>query len=342
MFFYRQTRSPSPETSNSDPAAANPSFGLTCVAWTRVLTFTLGIAVLLIGCSAAESPDASTREPTASSDRLFGAYVYGGVWGGEEPILAAEQLIGRDLDIAQWFMSWDNAWDEELVRAASRNGRLPLISWEPTTAVVSDIANGEWDAYIESWARGAQAYGDPIYLRPFPEMNGEWTPWNGDAETLVRAWQRMVEIFEASGADNVLWVWSPNVTDEPATESNRMELYYPGERYVDVLALDGYNWGTTRPWSTWQSFDEVFRSGYDRIAALGSQSIWFTEVASAEQGGNKGEWIHDMMGSTAFSRLDAVVWFHEDKEANWHLDSSEGSLLAIRSALQTPIASSQP
>jgi beta-mannanase len=130
-------------------------------------------------------------------------------------------------------------------------------------------------------------------------------------------------------------VFSPNVTDEPRTDANRMERYYPGDDVVDVLALDGYNWGDTRDWSSWTAFEDVFRAGYDRVARIGPQPIWFAEIASAEAGGDKSAWVADMfaVAGRAFPRLDAIVWFDENKEADWRIASRPAVLDAFRAAL---------
>lgn len=264
---------------------------------------------------------------------LFGAYTYGGVWGGMVPIYDLELALGQRLDIVHWFMSWNNDFDASLLEQASQHGRLPLIAWESTSQRVEDIAAGQYDDYIRSWAEGVREFNSPVYLRPFPEMNGDWTPWNGNPAELVVAWQRIVDIFRLYGATNVKWVWSPNITDEPRTQDNRMELYYPGEDYVDILALDGYNWGDTRSWSSWASFEQVFAAPYARIAALGAQPIWIAEVASAESGGDKAEWVREMFATTRFPRLEAVVWFNEDKETDWRIHSSDSVLMAFREQL---------
>ena len=274
-----------------------------------------------------------TTSPGSQSPLLFGAFTYGGVWRGMEPVFELEIDLGRRLDIVHWFMNWTHEWDDKLVAQAAQGGRFPLISWQPHTQDVKDIASGVYDTYIRSWAQGVKAHGDPVYLRPFPEMNGDWLGWNGQPEALVAAWQRMHYLFEAEGASNVRWVWSPNVTDWPRTRANRMENYYPGEAYVDVLALDGYNFGNTRDWSTWRSFDEVFETGYERVTKLGSQPVWIAEIASAESGGDKGAWIEDMLSSTTFPRIEAIVWFDEQKSADWRLRSSDTALHALREGL---------
>jgi beta-mannanase len=230
-------------------------------------------------------------------------------------------------------MNWTHDWDARLLASFKSSGRIPLISWQSHDRPVSEIATGRHDGYIRSWARGAREYGAPVYLRPFPEMNGDWTGWNGDPEALVAAWQRIVTLFRAEGASNVRWVWSPNVSDEPRIAENRMELYYPGADYVDVLALDGFNWGDVRPWIGWRSFEEVFQAGYARVTALGDQPVWFAETASAEAGGDKAAWVVDMFTSQAFPRLDAIIWFNENKETDWRVASSRRSLASFQEIL---------
>ncbi len=264
---------------------------------------------------------------------MFGAFTYGGVWQGLEPITRLEAALGRQLDIVHWFTNFDNDYYPEMVAAVSVGGRLPLISWQPHGKDVRDIAGGLHDDYLRAWARGVRDSGVTVFLRPFPEMNGEWVSWNGDPEGLRAAWRHMAAVFAAEGADNVRWVFSPNVTDQPATEANRMEAYYPGSDVVDVLALDGYNWGTSRPWTTWRAFEEVFASGYDRITALGTQPVWFAEMASSSTGGDKAEWVASMFASTAFERLQALVWFDENKETDWRIVADADVADAFRSAL---------
>ena len=98
-----------------------------------------------------------------------------------------------------------------------------------------------------------------------------------------------------------------------------MERYYPGAQYVDVLALDGYNWGSTTPeYGGWQSFEQVFERAYERLTALGDQPIWIAEVGSAPEGGDKADWVRNMFETAArWDRLKAIVWFDLNKEQDW-------------------------
>lgn len=304
----------------------------------RALRATALVAALVAttACGAQEAPvvlaAVPSGEPLANYVQ-FGAFTYGGVWQGMEPVVRLETRLGRRLDVVHWFMNWDHAYDARLVDAVLAAGSAPLISWQPHRQTVTDIAAGAYDDYLRSWADGLAAAAGVVYLRPFPEMNGDWVPWNGDPEGFVAAWTRMTTIFDEAGATNVRWVWGPNVTDEPRTEANRMERYYPGADRVDVLALSGYNWGATRPDIGWRSFEEIFAGAYARLVDLGPQPVWISEMASSDAGGDKAAWIRDLFATTAFPRLEALVWFDDDKEADWRLTSAPDVLVAIQDSL---------
>jgi mannan endo-1,4-beta-mannosidase len=293
-------------------------------------------ALALASCSLPYQPTPDQENPPEPSptnrtigDAKFGAYIKGAAWD-KSILYGLEAEVGHQFNIIQWFTSWPAPFEDYLVDRVHSIGRAPLITWQPKDISLQDITSGIHDTYIRSWARGlSKAQGD-VYLRPFPEMNGDWVSWNGNPQKLVEAWKYMVDIFRDEGATNVKWVWSPNVTDEPRTPENRMELYYPGDDVVDVMALDGFNWGTVRSYTAWKEFETIFTEPYARISTLGNQPIWLAEIASTEHGGNKAQWVKNMLGSKAFPRVEAIVWFNEVKETDWRIESSDDSLAAFR------------
>jgi endoglucanase len=100
--------------------------------------------------------------------------------------------------------------------------------------------------------------------------------------------------------------------------------------------MDGYNWGTTRSWSRWQSFEEIFAPLY--AAYAGRKPLMICEVASAERGGDKPAWIRDMGAALRgrLSKVKGLVWFECDKETDWRINSSPAALAAFRSVLAQP------
>jgi endoglucanase len=303
---------------------------LFCPRWALLLTFT---ALTLSACSFSPTPIQPTEPttPQPREDLLFGAYIQDETLRGMEAVEALETDLGKRLDIVQWFRSFDDAWLGYLL--VNKDGRIPLITWQPHDQTLQSVIDGDHDNYLRSWALGAKEFGKPIYIRLMPEMNGYWIPWYDTPERFVATWKHIVDIFKEEGASNVKWVWSVNCVDEPPTPENRFENYYPGSDYVDVLAIDGFNWGTSRSYHIWRSFEDTFRKPYDRIIQLGKQDVWITETASTEQGGDKAQWVKDMFAAQNFERIKAIVWFNERKETDWRVQSSEASLEAFQEAL---------
>lgn len=280
----------------------------------------------------------------------------GGLTGVED----LESTLGRRMDIINWYKKWGDASGQftttpggtlDQLRTAGQSGRVPTITWEPWTSgdtMTSDfmpatITAGAHDDYITSWADGLKTYGDTVYLRPMHEMNGVWYPWSAQtgvqtAADYVAAWRHIVDVFRARGATNVKWVWSVNNIDFPA--SNKLENYWPGSSYVDVLGFDAYN-GTSS--NVWKSFTEIAQPVYDRLAALDPNlPIWINELGSAEPtatmlnaaGHTKAEWFVDMLNTSGMPRLDAIVLFNEGRDPyDWTVTSSPSSAPALRNAL---------
>lgn len=273
------------------------------------------------------------------AQQMFGVHQPGSPEQSMDPVESLQQSIERPVEIVNWYQHWDGwapAYNRDWAERVIASGRAPLITWEPwrPTAVeqpafsLARIADGTHDDYISAWAHGVASTRGRVYLRPMHEMNGNWYPWAGtvngnSAKTYIAAWRRLHKIFDRVGADNVRWVWSPFVDDVPNTQDNRFESYYPGSRYVDVLSLDGYNWGAEHPdYGGWRSFRTVFLSAYRRITKLGPQPVWIAETASAPEGGEKARWVAEMFSDARkMSRIEAIIWFNVDKERDWRLDS---------------------
>jgi hypothetical protein len=266
---------------------------------------------------------------------------------------ALERDIGRRIEVVSWFQSWGGEpWitraRPHVFRAVTRGGRRPLIAWEPWRPGAGTwqpeyslrrIAGGAFDRYIARWARALRGLRSTIYLRPMHEMNGNWYPWCGSVNgnsprRFRRAWRRMHRIFRRHGARNVRWVFSPVTDDWPMTRANRFERYYTWRRYVDVLALDGYNWGVTKPqFGGWRSFGKTFSRPYRRLSRLGRQPIWIAEVGSGTEGGDKAAWVRDMFRTArGMRRLRALVWMDtiDPEEGDWRIRSPADVAAAFR------------
>jgi beta-mannanase len=228
---------------------------------------------------------------------------------------------------------------------AQHVGATPMITWDPVNGsggiALSSIARGADDSYLRASAQLAKAYGKPLLIRFAHEMNLRGSPFGPGHEgntpaQFVAAWRHVVSVFRSAGATNVKWVWSPNVD---CGGKCPFDAFFPGDSYVDYVALDGYNYAAVDG-VPWMSFDQIFAPSYRDLTRLSSKPVIIAETASVGDGDAKATWIQNAFLRsipTAFPRVRAVVWFDRDKEANWKVNSSPASEQAWRAVVDSPI-----
>lgn len=278
-----------------------------------------------------------------------------GAWVGTQPseseISQFQQLQQKHLDIVHQFISWSTNFDyvRPYADAVYKNGSILMITWEPWEYNTVDINNGRADSYITRMALDIKSYGKEIWLRPLHEANGNWYPWAiGDSkkvntnETYKAAFRHVVDIFRKNGVSNVKWVYNVNCSN--VGDGTSFLDIYPGDNYVDYTSIDGYNWGTTQSWgSVWQTFDQIFLQAYTALKAINKPMI-IAEWASTEVGGNKAKWITESFDTirTSYDKIFATVWFSQNKETDWRINSSESALQSYRTAIGTIVPTPTP
>jgi beta-mannanase len=157
-------------------------------------------------------------------------------------------------------------------------------------------------------------------------------------------WRHVVSIFRAEGTTNALWVWSPNVFGPGSSPTGSSAVsfvpFYPGDRWVDFVGLDGYNWGVLHS-SGWCSFACVFGPSYRALVKLTHKPAMIAETASTESGGDKAAWIRAIPRALKahMPQVHALVWFDREKETDWQIDSSPDSEAAFRTLVRSPLLS---
>ncbi len=289
----------------------------------------------------------------------IGLYLPGDLYSALQRALRFAKFLGRRFQILSFYFSWGSGRRLNLsgIREVLNSGLIPLITWEPWRRPhelagggrpeeqpdfsLKSILNGIYDDYIWNWALDLKGISAPFFFRLMHEMNGNWYPWCGKVngnrpEEYIETWSYIRSIFTQAGNDRLIWVWSPYVHSVPDEPGNEIWRYYPGPQEVDWLALDGYNWGTSQKWSRWQSFEEVFLSGYENLSCLSSEKpFMIAEVGCAEKGGKKERWIEEAFAimKRRFLRIRALVWFDVNKECDWRIESSFQSWLTFRRGL---------
>jgi len=242
-----------------------------------------------------------------------------------------------------------------------------------------EVLSGTYDSIVITFAQEIKSWGKPLMLSFAGEMNGDWAGWSGaknfgstcdqtytettslcghygcddpviecaDGPERYRAMYRHVhDIFVTEGVTNVTWVWVvnhesfPNESDYPW---NHPDNYYPGDEYVDVISVDGFNWGDDGAGGCpvdveWKTFDEIFSA---TLASLSSTHLTkpfiIGEFASTEgtEPLSKTNWITDAYGSikSDWPQIKATVWFNLSEDCQFQVESSLESMWAYRQAI---------
>ncbi|HZC34400.1 MAG TPA: glycosyl hydrolase [Chthoniobacterales bacterium] len=287
---------------------------------------------------------------TEATDVPAFGFAVGGLLSRSE-LNSVEKATGVWPRLVMFYLQWpsdpgNGVFPELSLRSIGANGALPILSWEPMffdsekherMIAADSIIGGRYDTYLQRFARESRRFGKPYLIRFAHEMNLERYHWGStlqefgpESAAKYRAmFRHIVEVFRAENANNVGWVFCPNADSVPDEPWNRIESYYPGDDVVDVIGLDGYNWGTSQTMATngwnseWRSFESIFAAPLQELRQITSNKpAAVFETSSAAEGGNKETWILAALDSAKTLGLIALVWFELDKEVDWRLETS--------------------
>lgn len=293
----------------------------------------------------------STMLDIAPGELMWGRFYPGAPFYANSyaKMLESEEVLGHKFEFLMTYCSFptDASFPAEGIRKAYQDGRVLMLTLQPFTKALDWIAVPEFiaglhDAKIKEWALGLKELGEPVFVRPLNEMNGDWDPWcawffGKDTELYIQAWRHIVDIFRENGADNVYFVWNPHDRSYPDFTWNNPHLYYPGDDYVDWVGLTGYNNGTSHPADVWREFEEIYRPLYDEyLARYPNKPFMITEFSSNEVGGDKAQWIEAAFAALAedYPQIKIANWFDaQDNAWLYQIDSSPEAMAAFKAGL---------
>lgn len=307
-----------------------------------------------------DHPDSLRRPDTL----LLGIYD-SGMPASLEGVIALERALEITFPLIQTYTAWGDepvqAFPERTVEAIHGLGSIPVVTWEPWLSTfesrrhphlplradrdrdgLASVAAGDYDFYIDTWAREAARFGELLLLRFAHEMNDPyrypWGPQNNDPGAFIDAWRHVVDRFRVAGATNVVWVWSPHVAYAG------YEVFWPGDDYVDWVATGALNYGTVAYWSEWWTFDEIFGQHHEFLAGFG-KPIMVAEFGSLAVGGDRETWYREALQDfqERYPAVHALLFFHVEADATvtrqfvrWSFLDEPEMLEAVGEALAGP------
>ena len=290
------------------------------------LSITLASTVsLLAGCAFFTQ---QTYYPGDKASVINPTKPYVGMYGLKEvhSIPAFEQKTGVNVTSLLVFRSFGNnpTFKTGEFDMLKKQGVVPMISlepWDPNKPStwadysLANIAAGKYDTILTSWAQGVAKYKTQVMIRFAHEMNGPWYPWGigvsgNTPEQYIAAWRHVVDVFNANGATNATWVWSPNIVRSTATY--KVSQFYPGDAYVDIMGLVGYSTVAT------DTYSSVFGRTLSQLEALSKKPIIFTETGVDQNLPTATSWIKSFFANiTKDKRIIGFEWFDAHKRRNW-------------------------
>lgn len=278
--------------------------------------------------------------------RLYHGVFPGGRSGEEDDLTPAdvqsyERLAGKPAAWVYFSHNWHKGRSFPLATLSwiRERGSVPFVRLMLRSGFEQDrpektfglnrILDGELDADLRAWARGAREFGTPLWVEYGTEVNGRWFPWNGwwngrggkrgygdpavpdGPERFRDAYRHIVQIMRREGAGNLLWVFHVNCGDVPQEPWNRLEAYYPGDEWVDCLGVSVY--GAQTPMEEqWPAFGELLDPAYARLAALSpAKPILLLEFGAARGNprGDQAAWAEQALADLVRSRWPRVIGF---------------------------------
>jgi len=282
----------------------------------------------------------SVKPASASSGTnqiYWGAFVGPSHIGTLAQLQAFESSVGKGVAIWSIFQYWDRPKDSEndpnfytaWMDQCRAHGAIPEIAFDPgygsggdTTDYLAPILTGHYDNYLINWARNASAWGHPLFIRLFHEIDYSW---NTSKETeFIQAYKYVVDLFRKYGANNVSWIWSgPSymfIDDATA------RAIYPGDNYVDWAGLAGYAWSDS-------SFGSMFSSQYARSRSITDKPMMIVEIGYI--GNNKDAWWGDVISNQLpnnYPQIKALVV--------WEMDNINVDVPSFKTAISSNLYTS--
>ena len=272
---------------------------------------------------------------------------------------------GQHSTVGHVILGWNQGytWGGRFTRQFAEHGPVPMIGFttsrgwpHPREAITpAGIARGSGDAYLYGFNQAIAQWGRPIFVLPFPEMNGHWNAYcaytatgrfkgaahstrmfrkafariylllHGGTATYLSARLRalglpgVVHDFAVNPYPRLRVLWNPQGYGSPNVPGNRAQAYYPGNRFVDVVGNDLYDIGGKAEWA---ANNRLYRAHRSKPYAIGEWGLWGLDDPS---------FVRHMAGWVkSHYRVQLLSWFQSKPGSIFDLGTKPRSRAAYR------------
>ncbi|HMI24414.1 MAG TPA: glycosyl hydrolase [Streptosporangiaceae bacterium] len=241
-------------------------------------------------------------------------------------VSAVSAATGVKPALVPYYSGWFEPFQASFAAAAARDGAVPIVQMNPDGIRVAAIASGRYDGYLRGYAGDVRAYHRPVIVSFGHEMNGDWYSWGykrTSPAAFIAAWRHIVGLFRVLGAQNVTWLWTVNIIDDPHYgKIPSPARWWPGGKYVTWVGIDGYYYHSST------AFSSLFGPTIAAVRQITGAPILIAETAAVPAAGKPAK-IADLFAGVRLYGLLGFVWFDVTHPENWRLSSPE-ALAAFR------------
>jgi Glycosyl hydrolase family 26 len=257
---------------------------------------------------------------------------------GQSPREAVESLeksLGAKIPVVSQYPAWNATFPTSFDRWLRDSGHdvllmLKLKRKDGSRPKWRDLANAQRGdalyADMVRWADSFKEFGAPLYVAFHKEPNEPANKKNGTPADYQAAWARLVTFMAEQGVTNVQWVFAMS----GRAYAKSVNTWYPGDRYVDIIASTGVN-SCSGSSCTYRQQAQImapmvsWAQGHPdkRIAVCEGGTVESTVDPQA-----KAKWLTKAqtdLKASAYQRLEFVIYW---SSGNYRLNTSNASLNA--------------
>jgi mannan endo-1,4-beta-mannosidase len=242
-----------------------------------------------------------------------------GVPGSYAGVTAFTAATGVEPGVVPYYSGWFEPFQAGFARTVAHDGAVPLVQINPRGVSIAAIASGRYDGYLRTYAEAVRAYRQPVIVSFGHEMNGDWYSWgykNTSPAVFVAAWRHIVTLFRGQAADNVTWMWTVNIIDDPHYGKVPSPVrWWPGSSFVTWVGIDGYYYHPATV------FSSLFGPTIATVREITRDPILIAETAAVPAAGQPAK-IADLFAGVRLYGLLGFVWFDIAHPENWRLSGT--------------------
>jgi hypothetical protein len=279
---------------------------------------------------------------------------------GDDPasladLKADEALLGRQMGGVRIFRRWGEPLFGNDERAMRDSGHIIFISVKSMHAngskvMFADIAaakpGSQLYSDVVSMAGQVKAFGARVMFIFAHEPDASGGRGSGDGPQFIAAWRAIHAIFAAQGLTRLNVRFVATFTGIIFTRASPLNIsdYYPGDDFVDAVAMDPYNWASCRG-DSWKQLASLIDA--QRMWGLShpTKQLMLMEFGTPEDTttpGRKAQWfasVESLFKQPAYQQYTALLYFTGRAVAGgcpWDFRSSATSIAAYRALTNDP------